>query len=204
MMRRVFVAVAAFAGAVSGSTFAHGSLVGNSVEVLEFYPDMSTQDGSTVGPLTIAPGGTDFGDIGFSLVDVAVGGSTITLDAQSAYTPIPAAFNGFDIRDLSLGTTISGVSLDGSSGFLPPSFLTFSAHDVYVNLEDVPLNPASPIIVDVTTSGIPEPAAWVMMLVGFAALGGVARGELQRGGRLSMLGSRAASRPIAGRKAQTR
>jgi hypothetical protein len=72
-------------------------------------------------------------------------------------------------------------------------------------VEDVALNPASPIIVDVTTTpGVPEPAAWAMMLIGFAGLGAVARGQLQRSGRVSTSGSSAASSPIAGRKAQTR
>jgi len=46
-----------------------------------------------------------------------------------------------------------------------------------VNVENVPLSGATPIIIDITSSlsGVPEPGAWTLMLIGFGGLGAVAR-----------------------------
>lgn len=156
---------------------AQATLVGDTVLATELYPDTSSSLGST-GPFVILPGGTDFGTVGQSAVDVIVAGTTITFDALFAYTPLVATFDGFDIEDLDLSTTITGVSL--TSGFLPAGNLSFGAHDVLINLSGVPLDPDKPIVLSVTSAdtappGVPEPAAWAMLLMGFGGLGAALR-----------------------------
>ena len=173
-MKRVCGAVASLVCGVAIATAANATLVGDQVSATELYPDTSTSLGTT-GPLTITSGGNDFGTVGQSEVDIVVGGTTIDFTAVYAYTPQMGTFDGFDIKDLNPSTTITGVSL--ASGFLPAGDLTFGPHDVFVNLSGVPLNPAAPIVVDVTSaSGVPEPQTWALMLIGFGGLGATMRG----------------------------
>jgi len=174
--RHILSTVAALTGAAMAPTMAQASLVGDSVQILEFYPAIGVIYGSA-GPQTIVAGGVTYTNVGQSLVNITVDGSTATLAASSPYTPSAAAFNGFDIQDLNLGRIITGVSIDTGSGPLPLNDLSFDAHNVYVNVENVPLSGATPIIIDITSSlsGVPEPGAWTLMLIGFGGLGAVAR-----------------------------
>ena len=157
------------------STAAHAGLVGDSVQIAEYYPTMTTLFAGPTPPQTVVAGGVTFFDVGKSLINITVDDTTITLAATVSYTPNNAAFNGFDIQDLNLGRTITGATLDASSAPLPPGFLTFDPHDVWVNVANVPLNPADPIIIDVTATSVPEPAAWALTLLGFAGLGAALR-----------------------------
>jgi hypothetical protein len=166
------VATGGFLGLAT--TRAAASLIGDSVEILEYYPAIGDQYGSTVGPLTIASGGTDFGAIGLSLIDAFIDGSQIEFTPQSSYTPSSATFNGFDVRDLS--STIASVSLDATSAPLPSAnlFLGGGGHDVLINFSDIAVTAGDPYIIDVRTS-VPEASTWAMMALGFAGVASVAR-----------------------------
>jgi hypothetical protein len=177
--RGLLISAAALAFATS-STAAWASLVGDSVEVIEYYPDFGDIFGSPTAPQTVTSGGVTFADVGRSEVDVTVSGSTITLTPLESYTPNPASFNGFDIDDLTK-SDITGASLAMGSGPLPTGDLSFDDHDVFANLASVPLSPYAPIVIDVqTTGGVPEPTAWAMMLIGMGALGAVLRAVQRR------------------------
>ena len=155
---------------------AHAGLVGDSVQITEYYPTMTSLFAGPTLPQTVVSGGVTFVNVGLSLVNITVDNSTVTLAATVSYTPNAAAFNGFDIQDLNLGRTITGATLDATSGPLPAGDLSFDAHDVWVNLANVPLDSTNPIVIDVATpSGIPEPAAWTMLLLGFTGLGAALR-----------------------------
>jgi hypothetical protein len=180
LSNKVICALAASIGAMFAASAAQATLLGDSVEIQEYYPDLATPDGAAAGPLTITAGGVDFGIVGASFAGLVVAPSTITLTAD--YTPLGADFNGFDIKDLNAGTTITGAVLDAASGPLPAGYVTFDSHDVFLNVADASLSSATPIIVDVTTlsSGTPEPASWAMMLAGFAGLGSALRATRRR------------------------
>jgi hypothetical protein len=149
------------------STAARASLVGDSVQIIEYYPTFGTVFGSPTTAQTITGGGVTFPNVGLSEVSLTVTGSTITLNPLVDYTPSAAAFNGFDIHDLS-SSPITGVSL--GSGSLPVGDLSFDGSDVFVNVENVALFSATPIVIDVATraAGVPEPLTLSLFGAGLA------------------------------------
>jgi hypothetical protein len=151
---------------------AQASLIGDSVQIIEFFPTFGTVFGSPTAAQTVTGAGVTFPNVGLSEVSLTVTGSTVTLNPLVDYTPIGAPFNGFDIHDLS-SSPITGVLL--ASGALPAGDLTFDGSDVFVNLQNVALFTATPIVIDVVTqtTGVPEPATLAMFLVGLAGLAGL-------------------------------
>ena len=88
--------------------------------------------------------------------------------------PDPASFNGF-ILTFSGVPDITAVVNDPASQLTPFS-LTSNATTIYLNLKDVYRYPGQTTILDVSfQNAVPEPAAWMMMLVGVAAIGAASR-----------------------------
>lgn len=113
---------AALAAGVAGGMMsfaanpAAASLVGDSVQIIEYYPAIGDLYGSN-GPQTIASGGTSFGALGSSAISGFVSGTQIVFTPELTYTPSPATFNGFDVVDLT--SPIASVTLNSSSAPFP-------------------------------------------------------------------------------------
>ena len=152
---------------------AQASLVGDQVQIVEYYSTFGSQYGPTDGPFVIPVGGRDFGNAGFSNVDTFITGNTIDITPESSnYGTAP--FNGFDIQDLNSKTKITGVTLDSlSTPFPTTNFYLGGNNDVVVNFSNVAAINGS-IILDVTSTNVaavPEPTSWVLMIAGFVFTG---------------------------------
>ena len=164
------VPVAACFIATMGAMPANASLLGDKVQIIEWYSTAGSQYGATDGPFVITAAGVDFHAPGLSDVDFVVSGSQIkfTTDGTNYGT---APFNGFDVQDLNMGTTITGISLDPASAAFPIAQLTLGAHDAAINLAaSTPFVTTGTVILDVTTTPsttIPEPPTWAIMIAGF-------------------------------------
>ena len=77
-----------------------------------------------------------------------------------------------------LGATITGVTLDAATdmpGFTAANF-GFNSGAVGVDWAGLTgISAGDVVVLDVTTSSVPEPATWAMMLVGFGGLGAAMR-----------------------------
>lgn len=148
---------------------ANASLVGDSIGIVEYYPTLGTVFGSPAPQQVIQPSGNTFSNIGLADYTIAIDASTITLNPIILdYTDLSATFNGVEITDYNSLNTITNASLDATSLSLPSGFLYFDSHDIFVNTEDVDLT--SPIVIDVSSSAVPEPASLSLLGLGALAL----------------------------------
>lgn len=190
-----FIAGAALACATGlGSSLPANAanLIGSTATIVECYsstvsacyPDLTDV---FAGPFTAKVDGS----IEFPLLTGSTTYSFQITGTQIIYTPSATSyadignygFNGFVII-FSGAPKISDVSFDAStignfipapdSQLYPP--LSFTSDTITYNLSNVVVN-GSPIILDVplAAAGIPEPATWAMMLVGFGGLGAALR-----------------------------
>jgi PEP-CTERM motif len=88
-------------------------------------------------------------------------------------TTDPKTFEGVVITDDEVN--ITSVSLNRNSSIrYPQSNISLDSHTIALNFPSPPfgvLGGDETVAVDVTTSSIPEPSSWAMMLIGFAGLG---------------------------------
>jgi hypothetical protein len=154
-------------GSVGLAGAARAGLAGDTVQVYEYFPTFGDLFGSA-GPAT-AP--VTFPDVGKSLIDITVDDTSVVFDPAASYTPLAASFNGFDVKAGNT-TPIIGAALDAASAPFPAGNISFDHHDLIVNFAGVPLTMSNPVIVDLTFgAGVPEPAAWVTMLLGLGCVG---------------------------------
>jgi hypothetical protein len=175
MMQKIRVPITALAAcliATMGALPAMASLIGDQVQIIEWYSTAGSQYGATDGPFVITAGGVNFNAPGLSDVDFVVTATQIKFTTDGTnYGSAP--FNGFDVQDLNTGTTITGVTLDPTSAAFPTAQFTFGANDVSINLAaSTPFATSGTVILDVTTGSdattpVPEPATWTLMLAGF-------------------------------------
>ena len=166
-------AVLALAGAAPA--FAAG-FAGDTVNGTYYYPDTGSvyeDDGSAVAPTSF------FFNTGFPNTTATVGDTQITISFDAGGGAFNGtSFNGPVITDLT-SSRITGVTLDAATtlaGFTA-SDLSFTSNSVSFNLEGLWVPDASNIVVaDIQFGGgVPEPATWALMLVGFAGLGATLR-----------------------------
>ena len=148
-------------------------------------PNAQTVSGGQ-GPVVIVPT-TNFVDQNDGIL-VAINSSTITILNLEALAFAGGSFNGPDLTFA--GLDIADAVIDPSSA---PDFLGVvghGQHDVSVTFSG--LNPAlgHALVIDISAApfgslippvaGVPEPAAWSLMIVGFGAAGGLLRRRRRR------------------------
>ena len=184
-MRKVQIAVFLVAGFASFPAYA--GLLGSTV-VSQYYAYGGTYN-SEGSPTSFVANGTVqetfcsacSGSLGFNLTvtDTQI---DYVLFGQGPWSTSPVSLNsgGLYITNGNLlsftGATITGVTID-SSTFLPgftASNLTFNSGNIAIDWQDLGAN-GEQLVLDVTStsaaSSVPEPAAWITMLAGFAGLG---------------------------------
>ncbi len=154
------------------------SLLSGNVSVTNNSPTLSDVVGGPVsGPTS---DGIDLNGFVFSFTADTI---TYTDGYDGSYTSVgPGGFNGFVLSFAGV-PTITGVSLDPSSQTInPPTSLSFTSDQVFIEFNGGTQVAGQTSIIDVTASSVPEPAAWAMMLLSFAGLGA----GLRRRARLSV------------------
>ncbi len=152
------------------------SLLSGSVSVTNNSPTLSDV---TIGPVSgPTSDGIDLDGFGFSFTADTI---TYTDGYDGSYTSVgPSGFNGFVLTFTGV-PTITGVSLDPSSQTVnPPTSLSFTGDEVFIEFDGGNQVAGQTSIIDVTTSSVPEPGAWAMMLLGFGGVGARLRGRPRR------------------------
>lgn len=88
------------------------------------------------------------------------------------------SFNGFVLSDVSSTVdAFTGVTINAATNYLgfDASRVSFDADNIYVNLQGLTANGTITLDINGAAGGIPEPAAWAMMLAGFGLVGAAMR-----------------------------
>lgn len=163
---KIFIAAALAACAFSSPAMAT-DLTGVSVTGSLLYPDVST---TYSGPVTTVVGpSVEFAAGAFpgtgGTIDVAA--TTITYFTNASVQYGSGSFNGYR---LDFGNrVITGLTLNAASTFTPVDYY-FSGSSVFFSVANQQVQSSDKAIFDVT-SAVPEPATWMLMLMGFGLVG---------------------------------
>lgn len=154
------------------SGFASASIVGDTVNVSHYFPDLNPGSDANLGSQVVPTANFDY----FGYYDVVVGGDYLTYTSNAnGYTWTDSAFNGPVLTDLN--TTFTSAAIDASStlaGF-DASRLTFDTNHIYVNMHGLGLAGYLKINFETGSSDVPEPASIALMLAGLAGAAAVRR-----------------------------
>ena len=152
---------------------AQAGLIGSTVDVRNYYPDLSTL--SIEGGSTAVSAALEYSNINSFAIDIT---DTQILIEWSGATGnrnfTGAAFNGFEF--LFSGVNITGATVNGNSTFLGSPAISIVGNNVFLNFSGVNTggSPGSPTtsIIDITTatSGVPEPGTLTLLNAGLFGL----------------------------------
>lgn len=171
---KVIATFATIAAAFASSpAIAQESFSGATVNFTYLYPtsvNVYSSNGYVVGS-------------GVEILNVA-GDQAITMDISSnailvsfyrTSTWTNYAFNGWTLSDKVNGLNdITGVTFSSASNWssFDPSRISFTSNSITVNWAGLSFTPDTTLLLNVSfASSVPEPAAWIMMLLGFGATG---------------------------------
>lgn len=175
MKKFVFLAAAGALTLLSSAASAAG-FDGASIRYQFRYPDVATAPttfNAVVGP------GLEFNDtVNFYQVDLS--GFTFTVTDTFGGQNNNTAFNGIVLSDITNNlAAITGVTFSGGGFAGEQPTLTFDANNIFLNFRLITqtTQPGTQYryTVSFATAGVPEPASWALMLVGFGAAGTMMR-----------------------------
>ena len=163
---------------LAGLSPASAGFIGTTANVTYDWPTLGDVLYSA-GSASVGPEGTLFtitNSAGNGSIEVEISDASIELTFSgtwSFHTTDPKTFEGVVITDDDVN--ITSVALNGHSSIrYSPSNISLDSHTIEFNFPSPPfsfLGGGETIGVDVTTSSIPEPSSWAMMLLGFSGLG---------------------------------
>jgi hypothetical protein len=152
---------------------AHADLIGSTVDLQEFFPDLATMTADH-GSTTVS-GAVEYPSVGSFAVDITGSQILITWPGPGSLGFTTRPFNGYEF--LFSGVAITGATADASSGFNPFA-ISLVGNNVFLNYQGVNtgVGPTTSII-DVTTSAstapsaVPEPGTLPLLGAGLLGLG---------------------------------
>lgn len=167
-MKLVSKLIAAVALTVVALTSQATIVIGDTVNVTHYYPDLSSS--TDLGDQVVPTGSFKY----FDLYEVTVSDTYMTLNAfcGASCSFDTADFNGAVLWDLT-NALFTGVSIDASSDYVgfDASRLSFDADHVYINMQGLDANGFLRINFDGDTVGITVPEPESLTLVGLALAG---------------------------------
>lgn len=153
----------------SSSAMAATDFTGSTVKASLLYPNTAT---TYAGPVSATVGsGVEFGPGAFAPAagSIDVGASSLTFFTNQSATYGTGSFNGYRVD---FAKAIKSATLAAGSTFVPNS-VTFSGNSVFFNVSgETALRGHSATI---NISAVPKPAAWSLMIAGFAMIGATMR-----------------------------
>ena len=181
---------------------AHAGLIGSTVDVRNYFPDLATLS-TDFGSKTVS-GSVEYPNAGGFSVDISDTQILIGWPGPGNVSFSSTAFNGYEF--LFSGVTIAGATVNGSSTFLASPAITIVGNNIFLNYSGVNTGTGPTFsIIDVTTSasGVPEPGTLTLLAAGLLVLGfrgvggplGRSRRFLYRGRQLVLPGLAAIRQP---------
>jgi hypothetical protein len=149
---------------------AHASLIGSTVDVRNYYPNLATLI-SDAGSTTVS-GALEYPNVASFAMDITDTQILIEWAGPGNSSFTGAAFNGFEF--LFSGVTIAGATVNGSNTFLGSPAINIVGNNIFLNYSGVQTGTGpTTSIIDVTTSasGVPEPGTLTLLAAGLLGLG---------------------------------
>ena len=185
-MTKTFLLAAAGALSLISGTAAAQNFNGTFIRYQFLFPDASTPRTTIDAPIALGTG-IEFNDPAHSdMVDLS--GSTIVITDTFGGQYTATAFNGIVLSDVRNNlAAITGVTFT-SGGFAGEQpVLSFDADNIFFNFANITQTTAAGtqyrynVTFADATSGVPEPATWAMMMIGFGGLGHAMRRRTKLG-----------------------
>lgn len=181
-MKMVRLAILAGAALLAVPAQAALNLTGATVVGRLLYPDTST---TLVGPVNATVGaGLEFalGSFAPSVDFFDADATSFTFYAGQGQGYATGSFNGWRFDFTGYSGTLSDLAFNPASTFTPLGFYV-SGNSIFLNVSGQSIGGGQfAQLVAAAGPGVPEPAAWALMLAGFCAVGFAAR----RGGRRAL------------------
>ena len=145
-------------------------LTGDVVHGVYLYP-IDSNIVADLGSPMVGPGVEFVNVLDAHSFNVDVTATQIIVEWTASGSPTVATFNGVEFTDLT--HPFSNAVLDAATD-TPDVGFSFSNGNVFLNISGINYTTNGNITVDVNT-GVPEPATWGLMMLGFGGLGAVAR-----------------------------
>ncbi len=167
MLKAILIAGAALAASL-GATAANAQLNGNAISVAYNFPALGTDYynySASPSTFTVGSGIESTVTVDGLPISIDFANSSLTLTAPSVSWS-SSAFNGL------VFTNNSGVfsSILSATG-IDPSRISVTGNQLAINWNGMSFNSGDTVFLSFASGGVPEPATWALMILGFGAIG---------------------------------
>ena len=181
-MRLLLPVLTAIIGLGVGSACA-STLIGDTVTASYLFPSNSSVFGSSnilvqapFPELTCSAGGPGVCSAFAEPATFNIQALSITLSEQAGSAYSAGAFNGLEFSNLNFGggATLTGFTLNTNLAGLTPADVSFTPTSIEFNAQGLSFESGDYFVtlnLITSTSAVPEPSTWAMIILGFAGIG---------------------------------